>query len=90
MRIDALHADTALAGLVERAEHQAIDHAIKVRALVGVNLSLERGETRRMPWYGVDKISWESGTLSLLIAGKDESGSTWTFKVPLKSSENDH
>src|SRR3546814_7056084 len=32
MGVDALHADAALAGLVERAEHQPLDHAIELRS----------------------------------------------------------
>ena len=40
---------------------------------------------RRMPWSGVSQISWESGNLALVIAGKDETGASWTFKVPIKS-----
>lgn len=48
-------------------------------------IAMERGETRRMPWWGVSQITWESGNLSLVVAGKDESGASWTFKVPVKS-----
>ena len=40
---------------------------------------------RRMPWWAVSQITWESGNLALVVAGKDEAGSTWTFKVPVKS-----
>lgn len=48
-------------------------------------IAMEKGEVRRMPWSNVSQISWESGNLSLVIAGKDESGTPWTFKVPIKS-----
>lgn len=48
-------------------------------------ISMERGEVRRMPWWAVSQIAWESGNVALVIAGKDESGASWTFKVPLKS-----
>ena len=48
-------------------------------------IAMEKGEVRRMPWSNVSQISWESGNLSLVIAGKDEAGSAWTFKVPIKS-----
>ncbi|MBX3264451.1 MAG: hypothetical protein KF782_32565 [Labilithrix sp.] len=47
-------------------------------------ISAEKGELRRMPWWAVEKITFESGTLALVVAGKDESGSDWTFKVPVK------
>jgi hypothetical protein len=48
-------------------------------------IAMEKGETRRMPWWGVSQITWESGNLALVVAGRDESGASWTFKVPLKS-----
>jgi hypothetical protein len=48
-------------------------------------IAMEKGEVRRMPWANVSQISWESGNLALVIAGKDESGSAWTFKVPVRS-----
>ena len=35
--IDALHANAALTGLIKRAEHQALHHALQVRSLVGVD-----------------------------------------------------
>jgi hypothetical protein len=48
-------------------------------------ISVEKGELRRMPWWGVEKITFEPGTLALVITGKDESGLDWTFKVSVKS-----
>jgi hypothetical protein len=48
-------------------------------------IGVERGDLRRMPWYGVKHIAFETGTLSLVVSGDDESSKSWTFKVPLKS-----
>jgi hypothetical protein len=48
-------------------------------------ISVEKGEVRRMPWWSVKQISFESGSLALVITGKDEASKDWTFKVPLKS-----
>ena len=48
-------------------------------------IAMERGEVRRMPWWGISQITWEAGNLALVISGKDEAGSAWTFKVPLKA-----
>jgi len=48
-------------------------------------IAMERGEVRRMPWWGISQITWESGNLALVISGKDEAGSSWTFKVSVKS-----
>ncbi|MDB4935030.1 MAG: hypothetical protein JWP87_2002 [Labilithrix sp.] len=48
-------------------------------------ISMEKGEVRRMPWWGVSQITWESGNLVLVVSGKDESGASWTFKVPVNA-----
>lgn len=48
-------------------------------------ISMERGEVRRMPWWGLSSLTWESGNLALVVSGKDESGTGWTFKVPVSS-----
>ena len=48
-------------------------------------VSVEKGELRRMPWWAVEKILFESGTLALVMVGKDEAGADWTFKVPIKA-----
>ena len=48
-------------------------------------IAMERGEVRRMPWFGVSQITFESGNLAIVVTGKDESGSAWTFKVPLNA-----
>jgi hypothetical protein len=48
-------------------------------------IAMERGEVRRMPWWGITQITWESGNLALVIVGKDEAGTSWSFKVPVNS-----
>ena len=48
-------------------------------------IALEKGELRRMSWWAVDKITFESGSLALVITGKDEANVDWTFKLPVKS-----
>ena len=48
-------------------------------------IALEKGETRRMPWWAVEKITWQPGTLCLVVTGRDEVAKDWTFKVPLAS-----
>lgn len=48
-------------------------------------IALEKGDLRRMPWWAIDKISFESGSLALVIAGKDEANVEWTFKLAVKS-----
>lgn len=48
-------------------------------------IGVERGDVRRMPWWAVKKITWESGSLSLVVVGNDESGAPWTLKVPMKA-----
>lgn len=51
-------------------------------------IAIERGETRRMPWWAIAQISWEGGSGALVVSGKDEAGIPWTFKVS-KSSHPD-
>jgi hypothetical protein len=46
-------------------------------------ISMERGEVRRMPWWGISQITRESGNQALVIAGTDDAGTAWTFKVPV-------
>lgn len=48
-------------------------------------IAVERGELRRMPWWAVEKITWQPGALCLVVSGKDETAKDWTFKVPLAS-----
>ena len=48
-------------------------------------IGMERGDVRRVPWWGLTELTWESGSLSLVVTGKDEAGASLTFKVPLKS-----
>jgi hypothetical protein len=48
-------------------------------------IAMERGDLRRMPWWAVKHIAFEAGSLSLTVSGDDETGKSWTFKVPLKS-----
>ncbi len=48
-------------------------------------VGIERGEVRRIPWHGLDKLTWEESALSLALSGVDEAGKSFSFKVPLKS-----
>ena len=48
-------------------------------------IAVEKGDLRRMPWWGVDKITFEAGSLSVVVAGKDEANVEWTFKVSVKA-----
>lgn len=48
-------------------------------------IALEKGELRRMAWWAVEKITFESGSLALVVTGKDESNVDWTFKLSMKS-----
>lgn len=46
-------------------------------------IAIERGDLRRMPWHAVQQITWQEGTLSLVVTGRDETGKDLTLKVPL-------
>lgn len=48
-------------------------------------IAVEKGETRRMPWWSVSKITFDGAALALVVSGKDEASVDWTFKVPLKA-----
>lgn len=48
-------------------------------------IAVEKGELRRMPWWGVERITWQPGERALLLTGKDETHRAWTFKVPVGS-----
>jgi hypothetical protein len=48
-------------------------------------IAVEKGEVRRMPWWGVERITWQPGERALLVTGKDETHRVWTFKVPVGS-----
>jgi hypothetical protein len=49
-------------------------------------IALEKGELRRMPWWSVERMTFEAGSLALVIAGKDEVGVSWTFKVSVSQN----
>jgi hypothetical protein len=48
-------------------------------------IGLERGEVRRMPWWAVEKISYQSGSESLVVVGKDDAGQAWKLDVAVKA-----
>jgi hypothetical protein len=48
-------------------------------------IAVEKGEIRRMPWWAVDRITWQPGDKALLVTGKDETSKAFTFKVPAGS-----
>lgn len=48
-------------------------------------IAVEKGDLRRMPWWGVEKITFEAGSLALAITGTDESNASWSFKVSVKA-----
>ena len=49
-------------------------------------IAIERGaELTRVPWYGVERIVWDTGGQSLSVAGTDEAGRDVRFVVSPKS-----
>ena len=48
-------------------------------------IAVEKGDLRRMPWWGVERIQLDQDALALVVTGKDEAGVDWTFKLPLKT-----
>lgn len=47
-------------------------------------IAQERGELVRMPWWGVDKITFDALALTVNVTGADESGAPLVIKVPAK------
>ena len=48
-------------------------------------IALEKGELRRMPWYGVDSIAWDNERDALKITGKDEAGREMSVSLTARS-----
>lgn len=48
-------------------------------------VALEKGELRRMPWWAISSLTWESGNAALVLVGRDEGGRDLTFKVSARS-----
>lgn len=48
-------------------------------------IAYEKGEPRRMPWWKVKSISFEGGTESLVVSGKDERDDDFSFRIPVRS-----
>lgn len=48
-------------------------------------ISVEKGELRRMPWWAIETITLDGGALHLVVAGKDDAGVEWTFKIPTRA-----
>jgi hypothetical protein len=53
---------------------------------VGVpGIAVEKGELRRMPWWAVEKISFDAIALAIVVTGADEAGAAFVIKVPVKA-----
>jgi hypothetical protein len=86
-RLDAVPSYVVAAGAVMTGIGIWLGTSSETPLRVGVpGIAMERGdEVRRMPWWAVTQVTWESGNLALVVAGKDEAGTSWTFKVPASS-----
>jgi hypothetical protein len=47
-------------------------------------IAVEKGELRRMPWWAVDKITFDSLALAAVATGNDEDGNPFVVRVPVK------
>lgn len=48
-------------------------------------VAYEKGEPRRIPWWKMKSITFESGSESLVLAGKDEQDQDFVFRVSVRS-----
>jgi hypothetical protein len=49
-------------------------------------VAAEKGDLRRMPWWAIDKVTFDPDALAILVAGTDEANVPWTLKLPLKTN----
>jgi hypothetical protein len=47
-------------------------------------VAYEKGELKRIPWWGLKKISTEEGGETVVVRGEQESGEKLTFKLRRK------
>ena len=47
-------------------------------------VGIEKGGLRRLPWWGIDAVVWESDGV-LALSGKDETGSSVSLKIAQKN-----
>ncbi|MBK8219036.1 MAG: hypothetical protein IPK71_35340 [Myxococcales bacterium] len=48
-------------------------------------ISYEKGDIRRMPWWKVKAITFEGGSESLVVTGKDEADADFSFRIPARA-----
>ena len=48
-------------------------------------VALEKGEVRRMPWWAIDKITFDDAAQAVLVRGRDEAGVDLEMKLSLKT-----
>lgn len=44
-------------------------------------LAVEKGELRRMPWWAIEKITFDDAAGVVLVRGRDEAGSDWELRL---------
>jgi hypothetical protein len=44
-------------------------------------LALERGNLRRVPWYNIERITFDTDRESVIVKGKDETDKEWTITL---------
>jgi hypothetical protein len=47
-------------------------------------IAIEKGELRRMPWWAIDKITFDDSAIALVVTGNDEASVPWTLKLGVK------
>jgi hypothetical protein len=47
-------------------------------------IAVEKGELRRMPWWAIEKITFDESAVAVVATGKDETGVPWTLKLGVK------
>lgn len=85
-RIEAIPSYIVAAGGVLTGLAVWLGTSSEVPLRVGdAGIAMDRGEVRRMPWWAVERIAWDSPGLALVVTGSDEAGEAWTLRVSVKS-----
>jgi hypothetical protein len=48
-------------------------------------VGVEKGGVRRLPWWGIESITWDESEAALSVTGKDESGAGLSFRISQKN-----
>ena len=48
-------------------------------------IAIEKGGARRLPWWGIESITWDAELKTLTVNGKEDAGGTLSLRLALRS-----